>query len=188
VKNSLLSELQGKNLLIITNHHSLILRFLKWSWVNRVLSGILVWNNEKREDNNLGKSMKSSDSNLERLGKHLVYFAAERTLMSWITTSLGLMALGFVIDRFGLILQQILSGGSPSMQPSFFSFWAGAALVSAGALMAMVGAVRYLRFAIRCHHAGDADPGYGLVPAIFFTVLVAVAGAIIVAFLLEELG
>jgi putative membrane protein len=127
------------------------------------------------------ETMKGSDSNL-------VYFAAERTLMAWITSALGLMALGFVIDRFGLVLGQILPGVSTSTQPSSFSFWAGAALVSTGALMAVVGAVRYLSFAIHYHREGDADAGYGLVPAIFFTVLVAVAGVFIVAFLLEELG
>ena len=33
-----------------------------------------------------------------------VFFAAERTLLAWIRTSITLMALGFVVARFGLFL------------------------------------------------------------------------------------
>jgi len=143
---------------------------------------------EKEMKDNVAKVMKSSESKRELLAKYLVYFAAERTLMAWIRSALGLMALGFVIDRFGLVLRQVLPGTPIATPPSSFSFWAGATLVIAGALMAAVGAGRYLSFAIRYHREGDSDPGNGLLPAIFFIVLVAVAGVIIVAFLLEELG
>lgn len=131
----------------------------------------------------------SCGSNRERLARHLVYFAAERTLMAWIRAALGFMALGFVIDRFGLVLRQFLPGvpkavlGSPS-----FSFWAGALLVTSGALMAAVGGVRYLRYTIRYHRDCDTDPGNGLVPAIIFIALVAIAGVAIVAYLLEAVG
>lgn len=132
--------------------------------------------------------MKDNDANREQMAKHLVYFAAERTLMAWIRSALGLMALGFVIDRFGLVLRQVLPGARTAMQPSSFSFWAGAMLVTSGALMAAVGAIRYLRYAIRYHRDGDTDPGYGLAPAVFFLVMVAVAGVIIVAFLVKTVG
>ena len=33
-----------------------------------------------------------------------VFFAAERTLLAWIRTAITLMALGFVVARFGLFL------------------------------------------------------------------------------------
>lgn len=33
-----------------------------------------------------------------------VFFAAERTLLAWIRTAINLMALGFVVARFGLFL------------------------------------------------------------------------------------
>ena len=49
----------------------------------------------------------SNSPDQETVGRRLVYFAAERTLMSWIRAALGLMALGFVIDRFGLVLRQV---------------------------------------------------------------------------------
>ncbi len=132
--------------------------------------------------------MKDSHADRELLAKHLVYFAAERTLMAWIRAALGLMALGFVIDRFGLVLRQVLPEARNAMLPSSFSFGVGAFLVGIGALMAIVGAVRYMRYAIRYHRDGDTDPGHGLVPAIVFIVLVAIAGGVIMAFLLEAIG
>jgi putative membrane protein len=38
------------------------------------------------------------------MGDPRVFFAAERTLLAWIRTSITLMALGFVVARFGLFL------------------------------------------------------------------------------------
>jgi uncharacterized membrane protein YidH (DUF202 family) len=43
---------------------------------------------------------------MEETGRRLVYFAAERTLLTWIRIALTLMGLGFIIDRFSLILNQ----------------------------------------------------------------------------------
>ena len=34
-----------------------------------------------------------------------VFFAAERTLLAWVRTALGLVGLGFVVARFGLFLK-----------------------------------------------------------------------------------
>jgi putative membrane protein len=36
-----------------------------------------------------------------------VFFAAERTLMAWNRTGLTLMAFGFVLERFGLLLHML---------------------------------------------------------------------------------
>jgi len=57
----------------------------------------------------------------QETGRRLVYFAAERTLMAWIRTALGLMALGFVIDRFGLVLRMTLPEAGPRLHPKAFS-------------------------------------------------------------------
>ena len=34
-----------------------------------------------------------------------VYFAAERTQLAWVRTGIAIIALGFVVSRFGLFLQ-----------------------------------------------------------------------------------
>jgi putative membrane protein len=117
-------------------------------------------------------------------GQYLVYFAAERTLMAWIRAALGLMALGFVIDRFGLVVRTVAPRAGEIIQPAAFSFLAGAGLVVVGALMAVVAAVRYTHFVRRYRQTGDTEPGYGLEPAIFFTVVVALAGALIAGYLM----
>lgn len=50
--------------------------------------------------------MASDETSIE-LSRRLVYHAAERTLTSWIRTALSLMTLGFVVDRFDLVLRQV---------------------------------------------------------------------------------
>lgn len=117
-------------------------------------------------------------------GQYLVYFAAERTLMAWIRAALGLMALGFVIDRFGLVVRTMAPHGDRIIQSSTMSFLAGAGLVVGGSAMAAVAAVRYTHFAWRYRQTGDTDPGYGLGPAISFTAVVGLAGALIAGYLM----
>jgi putative membrane protein len=117
-------------------------------------------------------------------GQYLVYFAAERTLMAWIRAALGLMALGFVIDRFGLVVRMMTPHVDRIIQSSTMSFLAGAGLVVGGAAMAAVAAVRYTHFARRYRQTGDTDPGYGLGPAIIFTAIVGLAGALIAGYLM----
>ena len=65
-----------------------------------------------------------------RTGQYLVYFAAERTLMAWIRAALGLMALGFVIDRFGLVVRTMAPHAGRTVQTSTLSFLSGAGLVA----------------------------------------------------------
>lgn len=41
-----------------------------------------------------------------------VFFAAERTLLAWVRTGLTIMALGFVVARFGLFLTLFAASGA----------------------------------------------------------------------------
>jgi putative membrane protein len=119
----------------------------------------------------------------ETTARRLVYFAAERTLMAWVRSALGLMALGFVIDRFGLILRHVIPGQGEQLHPRAFSLWAGTLLVFLGALMAFVAGGRYLRFSIAYHRAGDTHPRHGILLGVLFTAVLGLFGLVIAWFL-----
>ena len=126
--------------------------------------------------------MAEQETNQELIGRRLIYFAAERTLMAWIRSSLGLMALGFVIDRFGLVFRQVMprAGG---LLPKAFSFCTGAALVLLGSVMACVAAVRYYRFSRDYHRKSSTEPRHGILVGVVFTTILALLGFVIVIFL-----
>jgi len=119
----------------------------------------------------------------QETGRRLVYFAAERTLMAWIRTALGLMALGFVIDRFGLVLRMTLPEAGPRLHPKAFSLLAGTSLVLLGAAMALTAAVRYWRFARAYQHEAKTSPRHGILVGVLYSALVALLGAVIAVFL-----
>ena len=117
------------------------------------------------------------------IGQRLVYYAAERTLMSWIRTALGLMALGFVIDRFGLILRQSMPEAVESFYPRLFSFWTGTALVMLGTLMAMTAAVRYWRFSTAYNRTDSTYPRQGILIGVLYTLILVAIGVVITIYL-----
>ncbi len=120
----------------------------------------------------------------ETMAHRLIYFAAERTLMAWIRSALGLMALGFVIDRFGLVLRMTMPHAAADVYPKALSFWAGTIMVVLGALMAVAAAVRYWRFSVSYHREGATGPRHGIMMGVAFTVLIAALGFLIAFFLM----
>jgi putative membrane protein len=130
-----------------------------------------------------GMLMKERITSQEVIGRRLVYFAAERTLMAWIRSALGLMALGFVIDRFGLVFRQIMPPAGARAFPRTFSFCLGAALVMLGSMMSCVAAVRYYRFSRDYHREGGTEPRHGIMVGVVFTAILALLGVVIVVFL-----
>ena len=56
-----------------------------------------------------------------------VFFAAERTLLAWLRSGLTVMALGFVVARFGLFLA-LLSASAMSPGVRIHSHWPSSAL------------------------------------------------------------
>jgi len=118
------------------------------------------------------------------IGLQLVYFAAERTLMAWIRTSLALMALGFVIDRFGLILRQTLPKAAPGFFPRTFSLWSGVGMVGLGAAMALVATGRYLRFHVQYRRERTTTARQGILLGVVFSFIVSVLGVALAVFML----
>ncbi|MGO9378304.1 MAG: YidH family protein [Dissulfurispiraceae bacterium] len=87
-----------------------------------------------------------------------VHMANERTFLAWIRTSIGIMAFGFVVEKFALFVSQFshfikaaeVSGGHNIMQlnqvtapPHGISSFLGIALVGLGALMGLLAFIRF---------------------------------------------
>jgi putative membrane protein len=122
------------------------------------------------------------------MSRKLVLLAAERTLSAWIRTALSLMALGFVIDRFGLILHRMpTDAGSDPLYPRMLSTWGGSALVGMGVLMAMAAGVRYLHFAMGYRREHSTELGPSLHIAAWFALGLAMFGIALIVLLVAVL-
>lgn len=67
-----------------------------------------------------------------------VFFAAERTLLAWVRSGLTVMALGFVVARFGLFLSVMEAASKTGGAAGFAGRWPSSAL---GIVLVMVGAM-----------------------------------------------
>jgi putative membrane protein len=87
-----------------------------------------------------------------------VRFAAERTLLAWIRTGLGLMGFGFVVARFGLFLRELHAAVPQAPVAPSSGGWSmvfGVALVLLGVAVNVLAALEY-RAVIRRIDRGDA--------------------------------
>jgi uncharacterized membrane protein YidH (DUF202 family) len=86
-----------------------------------------------------------------KVSNRRVHMANERTFLAWIRTSIGIMAFGFVVERFALFLKQVtyflgktepLTGKALVASPGYSSIL-GVFLVALGALMGLLAFIRY---------------------------------------------
>ena len=114
-----------------------------------------------------------------------VFFAAERTLLAWLRTGLTLIALGFVVSRFGLFVRllAIQSQASPAPSHSSLSAALGVAFVAAGTLAIVLAAVQNQRFVATLPPA-DLPRGYSRAFAVTLSLFVGALGLVLAAYLL----
>jgi len=74
-----------------------------------------------------------------------VHMANERTFLAWIRTSIGIMAFGFVVEKFALFVRQIsyILGKEVVPPPRGYSSFFGISLVALGALIGVLSFIRY---------------------------------------------
>jgi len=78
-----------------------------------------------------------------------VHMANERTFLAWIRTSIGIMAFGFVVEKFALFIRQmsLILGKSAignALPPSHgYSEIVGIFLVGLGTLISLLAFIRY---------------------------------------------
>jgi uncharacterized membrane protein YidH (DUF202 family) len=89
-----------------------------------------------------------------RVQNRRVHMANERTFLAWIRTSIGIMAFGFVMEKFALFLRQMsffLGKTAPGEKIPFpvvskspgSSSIIGVVLIGLGALMGLLAFIRY---------------------------------------------
>jgi putative membrane protein len=81
----------------------------------------------------------------QKVHNRRVHMANERTFLAWIRTSIGIMAFGFVVEKFALFLKQLsyfLGKEVAAPSPGYSSFF-GIFLVVLGTLMGVLAFIRY---------------------------------------------
>lgn len=81
----------------------------------------------------------------QKVHNRRVHMANERTFLAWIRTSIGIMAFGFVVEKFALFLKQIsyFLGKEVTAPPPGYSSFFGIVLVFLGTLMGVLAFIRY---------------------------------------------
>lgn len=69
------------------------------------------------------------------------HLANERTLLAWVRTGVGLISVGFVIERAGVLAAGTPGGRETALASEIF----GLALVALGCLTLVVGAIQFFR-------------------------------------------
>lgn len=92
-------------------------------------------------------------SNPNLLRDHL---ANERTFLAWLRTGITIIALGFVVAKFGILLREIRGGAAASNVPELtarLGAVVGVALVIAGILTILFAMIRFLRIRDDLEHS-----------------------------------
>lgn len=109
---------------------------------------------------------KNNDIDRAKVTDHL---ANERTYLAWIRTGITIIALGFVVAKFGLIVKEI---NPLAPETSFhFSSYIGIALVLAGGFMEILALQRFTRNQERIR-IGKYEPSAGIEAAISLGIFV----------------
>ena len=112
-----------------------------------------------------------------------IYFAAERTFLAWLRTGITVMALGFVVARFGLFLRILRAQGGPVPPGTGLSPYLGAVLVVLGVIATGAGPRRYQKFCQRLGRSEMPSPHAEITPLLLGWSLM-VLGIVMVVVLL----
>jgi putative membrane protein len=114
-----------------------------------------------------------------------VFFAAERTLLAWLRTGLTIVALGFVVSRFGLFVRLLAlqAPGNPQTAHSPWSAGLGVAFVIVGSVSIVMAAIQHRRF-IATLPQQDLPASYSRAFALVLSWVVGALGVVLAGYLL----
>jgi putative membrane protein len=113
-----------------------------------------------------------------------VLFAAERTMLAWNRTSIGLIAFGFVVERTGILIKA-LEHQSSHHSLNAATFWIGLGFIILGAVCAAVSSYQYaavLKTLTQAEFPEGYSPRWGLV----VNIAVALLGLVLVVALYAQ--
>ena len=137
----------------------------------------------------------SENKKLSKIANRRVHMANERTFLAWIRTSIGIMAFGFVVEKFALFLKQVSfflgkvgpprpESLPPHLTPPGWSSIFGIFLVGLGALMGVLAFIRYKKTEKQI----DQDTWHpSLLLDILLTMAIAAIGVFLIIYLVHSL-
>ncbi len=114
-----------------------------------------------------------------------VLFAAERTLLAWNRTAVSLIAMGFVIERFGLFINAMHISSTAGQR--HLSFFIGLTLIAFASVMSVFSIFQFRRILHRLSPE-EIPEGYMLWCGTASNLVVALLGAVLVFYLLRGVG
>ena len=116
-----------------------------------------------------------------------VFFAAERTLLAWIRTGITVIALGFVVARFGLFLRVLssqLASSAPIHSSPGTSTILGILLTVLGTAAIVAAVVQYRAF-VSTLPAEDLPPRHRPSMTVTFALAIASCGVVLAIYLAQ---
>lgn len=113
-----------------------------------------------------------------------VFFAAERTLLAWLRTGLTIMAIGFLVSRFGLFVQ-LFSTQVPELAhhaSASISAMLGVSFVIIGSLAIATAAIQHRSY-IATLSDTSLPPSYSSKFAFILSIFIAMLGIVLAAYL-----
>jgi len=106
-----------------------------------------------------------------------VFFAAERTLLAWQRSSISFIALGFVIERFGIFIKFLKIANNISDNNVHLSTFIGIFFIALGSIVSLLSVLQYQNF-IRTLPDSDLPSRYFIFlgPLVSYTMFFAAIG------------
>ncbi len=113
-----------------------------------------------------------------------VYFAAERTLLAWQRSSLAFIALGVVVERFGLFMRYLNLAIQTNPIHSVISAVIALILILLGTSISLLSAIQHKRF-IKSLSSKEIPPSYFLFLGPFINYLICLGGILMLTWIIS---
>jgi putative membrane protein len=112
-----------------------------------------------------------------------VYFAAERTLLAWQRSALAFIALGFVVERFGLFMRYLNLSNQINPIHSAISAFIGLMLILLGIFISLLSTIQHKRF-LKSLSSQEIPPSYFLFMGPLISYVLCFGGVLMVAWII----